>query len=205
MTHLVQPVAQVRARTRLGTAAAALALAMTASGLLLWGRSYPGFPMSAVALAILAALIALVLPISVRPRGASTTAMLLAVTLVLMAGVATTVLIGDALLRARWSRSASAFSAEVESLGPPSAVESSDNNSSWGHVSSPCPTGLGAISLSECLTVDRGYLFLQAPNAITDSSGIAYLPEGNNPATTQLSPHDLTPLGGPWWSWTCHC
>ena len=50
-----------------------------------------------------------------------------------------------------------------------------------------------------------GYLFLQAPDAVTDSSGIAYLPEGFHPERTGLSRRDLTPLGGPWWGWTCHC
>jgi hypothetical protein len=93
----------------------------------------------------------------------------------------------------------------VESFGPPPAAQASENNGTFSAVSSPCPPGLGSISLSECLAVDHGYLFLQAPNAVTDSSGIAYLPEGNNPDTTGLSHRDLTSLGGPWWSWTCHC
>ena len=192
-------------KTSLRTAAPVLALAVTASALLVWGRSYPGFPMSAAALAILAALVALVLALSVRPYGRRTAAMLVAVTLVLGAGIASTKLAGDTILRARWSGSAPAFNDQVERLGPPAAVDSSEDSWSWNDVSSPCPAKLGWVRLSECLAIDRGYLFLQAPNAVTDSSGIAYLPQGNNSETTGLNPGKLTPLGGPWWSWTCYC
>jgi len=50
--------------------------------------------------------------------------------------------------------------------------------------------------------VPNGYLFLQAPDAVTDSSGIAYLPNGNQPQSTGLYPDRLTELSGPWWAWT---
>ena len=43
-----------------------------------------------------------------------------------------------------------------------------------------------------------GYLFLQAPKALTDVSGIVYSTGGNNPETTGLMPGELSRLGGPW-------
>lgn len=58
-----------------------------------------------------------------RPRGRRTAEMLVAVTLVLGAGVATTEFAGDFLLRARWSAPASAFDQQVENLRPPAAVK----------------------------------------------------------------------------------
>lgn len=206
VTHLVRLAApSPPPGMSLRTAVPALALAMTASGLLLWGRSYPGFPMLAAALAILAALVALVLALIVRHRGRRRAAMLATVILVLGAGIATSGLAGNTLLRARWSGSASAFDAHVRNLGPPASVPAGEDGASFRELPSRCPTTLGWIRINECLAVDRGYLFLQAPNAVTDSSGIAYLPEGNNPETTGLNAGQLTPLGGPWWSWTCYC
>lgn len=64
---------------------------------------------------------------------------------------------------------------------------------------------IGRFVIKECLAVANGYLFLQRPDAVTDTSGIAYLPYGNQPERTGLYPAGITALGGPWWAWTCNC
>lgn len=38
-----------------------------------------------------------------------------------------------------------------------------------------------------------------------DDSGVVYLPEATRPGSTGWSTETMTPLGGPWWSWTCRC
>ena len=68
-----------------------------------------------------------------------------------------------------------------------------------------CPVRLGELSIAGCRSVDGGYLFLQAQGALTDDSGIVYLPEAARPTSTWSSTETMTSLGGPWWSWTCGC
>ena len=41
-----------------------------------------------------------------------------------------------------------------------------------------CPVSIGEFSVTECRSIDGGYLFLQAQGALTDDSGIVYLPAG---------------------------
>ncbi len=72
-----------------------------------------------------------------------------------------------------------AFEVEVAKLGPPPAIGPGDEGWRWDDLSSPCLARLRWIRLSERSVVDRGYLFLQAPDALTDVSGVVYLPEGN--------------------------
>ena len=67
------------------------------------------------------------------------------------------------------------------------------------------PYGSVSSSIAECRSVDGGYLFLQSQGALTDDSGIVYLPEAARATSTWWSTETMTPLGGPWWSWTCGC
>ena len=64
---------------------------------------------------------------------------------------------------------------------------------------------IGGFSITECRSIDEGYLFLQAQGAVTDDSGIVYLPAGTTARSDWGSVEAMTPLGGPWWSWTCSC
>lgn len=192
-------------RSLVRTAVPALVLASGACALLLWGRSYPGFPVSTATLALLATAAALVLPVTVRPRGWRPAVLMVAVTVVLGAGIAASAVADGAPLRARWSGSVATFETEVGRLGPPTAFDPTDDSWSWRNSPGPCPARLGSFRVSECTIIDGGYLFVQAPDAVTDVSGIAYLPGGITSGTSGLGPAGLTLLGGPWWSWTCHC
>ena len=196
-------------RPVLGAAAVPVGLAALAGVLLLWGRSYPGFPMAVALVALLCALAALVLVLvgASRARGVVAAVAVVAVAVTLACGVAAGTLVGLRPLQLRWSASASDFEAYVAGLPAPATFVPSLDGPAFHPFPSPagCPARLGRVTLGECRSVDGGYLFLQAPDALTDSSGIAYLPAGNDPARTGLGTSDLTPLGGPWWSWTCHC
>jgi hypothetical protein len=189
------------------TAAASVALAVVAGALLLWGRSYPGYPTSAAALAITFALAALILPLVPRPRRLGTALPLAVVAVVLAVGIGATWAVGDRPLRARWAASAPEFEAYVAQLPAPSTFTPDGFGASFHDFPSdqPCPVSIGTFTLSECWSLDGGYLFLQAPGALTDSSGIAYLPGGNDPDKSGLGSSGLSSLGGPWWSWTCDC
>lgn len=188
------------------TAALPVALAVVACALLLWGRSYPSYPLSVATLAIVSALAALIRALVPRPRGPRTVVILAVVAVVLASGIVATRAVGNRPLHARWSASASDFEAYVAQLPAPTTYIPDENGASFHDFpSAACPAEIGRLRLSECWSLDGGYLFLQAPGALTDSSGIAYLPQGNNPETTGLNPSGLTPLGGPWWSWTCYC
>ena len=62
---------------------------------------------------------------------------------------------------------------------------------------------IGKFRIIECHTIDGGYLYLQAQGAITDDSGIVYLPA--DAESQWRTTERMTSLGGPWWSWTCRC
>ena len=178
-------------------------VAVVGCALLVWGRSYPGFPVDVALVMLLCAVIAVVVAATSRARAVATTVV---VVVTLGFGVATAALLGDRLLQARWSASTLDFEAYVAQLPPPSAYTVGDDDASFHPLPSnaSCPARLGEFTLGKCVSLDSGYLFLQASSAVTDSSGIAYLPAGNT-ARTGLDERDLTPLGGAWWSWTCHC
>ena len=186
------------------TAIVAVGLAMVGCALLGWGRSSPGFPVDVAVVMLLCAVTAVVVAATSRARAVATTAVVM---VALGLGVATAALRGDRLLQARWSASTSDFEAYVAQLPPPSAYAHGGEGATFHSLpaDAPCPARLGEFRLGECVSLDSGYLFLQASSAVTDSSGIAYLPAGNDAARTGLDGRDLTPLGGAWWSWTCHC
>lgn len=205
---MTQPVGAAPVRSTTSTFLRALpapACALAAAALLLWGRSYPGFPMAVAGLAVLATLGALALSVRPRPRGRGAVAALVAVGVLLGAGVAANQLVGDDLVQKRWSMSRAAFEAEVAGLPDPTSGRAGNEDGSFRDFPASCPWKLGGLRLSECWVIDGGYLFLQAPDALTDSAGIAYLPAGGRSGTDSLGRDGLTPLGGPWWAWTCRC
>jgi hypothetical protein len=123
--------------------------------------------------------------------------------MILLGGIVLATSTSGAPLQARWAASAAAFEAEVAVLGPQTPWPQQDAH--FVDLRGSCPSMIGRFAIAECVAVPNGYLFLQAPDAVTDSSGIAYLPFGNQPESTGLYPDGLTALGGPWWAWTCHC
>jgi hypothetical protein len=176
-----------------------------------WALSFPGFPTAAVWLLLLEVAVLTLLwvrrgkPLS-QPQAARPISWMLPVAAtILIGGLAMATTSGDAALHARWASSSAAFDAEVAALGTPRQLDAAYEVGQFVDLPGSCPTQIGRFAVGDCLAVHEGYLFLQAQNAVTDSSGIAYLPSGNRPALTGLNPADLTALGGPWWAWTCHC
>jgi len=124
--------------------------------------------------------------------------------IILMGGIVMATSTSGAPLHARWAASSAAFEAEVAVLGPPDPL-ATQQDAHFVDLPGSCPSMIGRFAIAECLAVPDGYLFPQTPDAVTDSSGIACLPNGNQPESTELYPDGLTALGGPWWAWTCHC
>lgn len=190
-------------------AAAALTAAAVAATCLLWGLSYPGYPMDVAAVVLLGAVTSLVLAASwggrARRAGRSrwgSAAVPAVVSLLLAAAAATAGLAGEAPLRARWAASQEAFESQVAALGAPGAVGGASGSFT---PLAGCPSMIGSYPISRCVALDQGYLFLQTGNPITDDSGFAYLPGGTTPEAAGLDPDSMTPLGGPWWTWSCYC
>lgn len=171
------------------------------------GLSYPGFPMASATLLLLNAVVLVALWVRWGRRVVTwRSGWVLPVTgIILIGGIVLATTTRDAPLQARWAASAEAFEAEVTVLGPPVPVADAGYGAQFVDLAGSCPAMIGRFPIGECVAVDNGYLFLQTPDAVTDSSGIAYLPNGNQPEMTGLYPDGLTPLGGPWWAWTCNC
>lgn len=68
-----------------------------------------------------------------------------------------------------------------------------------------CPGSVGMYGVAECRSIGDGYLFLQRENALTDDSGIAWLPGGPDDQRLTYNRHEFTHLDGPWYRWTCGC
>jgi hypothetical protein len=192
-------------------AAAAIAAAAVTGACLLWGLTYPGYPMDVAVVVLLGAVTSLVLAASwgsrARRAGRSrwgSAAVPAVVSLLLAAAAATAGLAGEAPLRVRWAASQEEFDSHVTALGAPGAGSGADGSGSFSPLAS-CPTMLGSYPISRCVALDQGYLFLQTGNPVTDDSGFAYLPGGTSPEAAGLDPDSMTPLGGPWWTWSCYC
>ena len=93
-----------------------------------------------------------------------------------------------------------ASESEVQTAGNPVPVESSYDSGYFDKYPGNCPARIGKFRIIECRSLDGGYLYLQAQGAITDDSGIVYLPA--DAESEWRTTERLTPLGGPWWSWT---
>jgi len=193
-----------------------LAVAVAAAGLavacLLSGLSYPGFPIDTAVCGVLAAVTSVVLVVDsgVRARvtglgRARAVVVLGLVTLLFAAGVVAAQSDDGSRLRNRWAASQPAFEQEVRTAGNPIQVESSFDSGYFAPYLGACPGRIGEFSIIDCRTIDGGFLFLQTQGALTDDSGIVYLPAGTPSRSEWGSTETMTPLGGPWWSWTCYC
>ena len=186
------------------SAAAVLAVVAPLSGL-----SYPGFPIDAAAGAAAATgvslTVAVVLAVRARRSGRRrlrATVVLAVVAVVLTGGVVAARADDGRRLQARWTASQGAFEQEVSTVGVPVLSQTSDT---FAPYPGACPVRLGELGVAGCRSIDGGYLFPQVQGALTDDSGIVYLPEVTRAAPTWWSTETMTPLGGPWWSWTCGC
>lgn len=210
-------VSDVESRSRPGPSAGrGLVLAVVSTlpaATVLWGLSLPGFPMAAGGLLLINAVVLVLLWVRwgkqvVKPLHSRwwRTGWVLPVSgILLCGGLVAATSADDAPLHARWAASSAAFEAEVAVLGPPRPLAGAPDGPYFDGLAGSCPARIGWLTIGECLAVHEGYLFLQSENAVTDSSGIAYLPHGNDPERTGLHPDGLTALGGPWWAWTCYC
>lgn len=179
---------------------------------LLFGLSYPGFPMATAAWGVLAAAVAVTLVVASGLRAVMNRrghvragVMLTLVALVLTGGVVAAQHDDGAQLAGRWENSQAAFEAEVAAVGMVPPVTDRDDDGYFDRYPGACPRRLGDLRVVECRSLDGGYLFLQAQNALTDDSGIMYLPGGPKAAAEWLVDETVVPLGGPWFSWTCYC
>ncbi|HEY5785106.1 MAG TPA: hypothetical protein VIT65_10050 [Microlunatus sp.] len=189
--------------------ALAVAAAILADFCLLYGLSFPGFPFWAAGWGMIAAATSATLVVASgiralvigRSKGRSALTLFL-VALLLTAGVAVAKHDDGTRMAARWTASQAAFESEVQTAGPVPVMEKYDS----GHFSrypGTCPAAIGKFRIIECHTIDGGYLYLQAQGAITDDSGIVYLPA--DAESQWRTTERMTSLGEPWWSWTCHC
>ena len=108
-------------------------------------------------------------------------------------------------LQARWADSQSAFEQEVRTAGDPVPVETPFDSGYFATYPGACPVRMGRFRIVDCRSINGGFLFLQAQGALTDGSGIVYLPARKGPRSKWWNIEAMTPLGGPWWSWTCYC
>ena len=188
------------------------AVAVTAASLavfcLLYGISLPGFPLWAAGWGVIAAATSATLVVASGIRALVTgrspvrpALTLVLVALIFAAGVVMAKQDDGARLAARWAASQTAFESAVQTAGPVPVRESYDSGY-FGPYPGTCPAFIGKFRIIECHTVDGGYLF-QTEGAITDDSGIVYLPADAESQWRATEP--MTSLGGPWWSWTCHC
>ena len=190
----------------------ALVAAGAAVFCLLFGLSYPGFPMATAAWGVLAAAVAVTLVVAsglravINSRGyVRAGVMLTLVALVLAGGVVAAKQDDGAQLAGRWANSRDAFEAEIAAIGTAPLVKAGSDAGYFDRYPKACPRRLGDFRIVECRSLDGGYLYLQAQNALTDDSGIMYLPDGLEAAAEWLVDETVVPLGGPWFSWTCYC
>jgi hypothetical protein len=195
-----------------------LGLLVVTLAALIWAVSYPGVPFGWVALSLLTALGSVVLTVRLLSQHADRIHPVLvvgivAVTLALGIGVVTS----DAPRTVRFDGSRSAFDQLVAGHDPLPA--SAFPEQSWDGTGEAtfgdrptfpgeCPGVVGTYAISECRSIEGGYLFLQQENAVTDDSGIAWLPNGPAPQTPDgsgLGPSGFTHLDGPWYRWSCYC
>lgn len=188
----------------------AVVAALLAVFCLLYGLSFPGFPLWAAGWGVIAAAAAATLVVASGIRAGVTNQSkgrsaltLVVVVLLFAAGVVAAKQDDGGRLADRWTVSQAAFEREVQTAGVPVTVEGSEDSGYFEKYPGNCPGRIGKFRIIECRSLDGGYLYLQAQGAITDDSGIVYLP--SDAESEWRTNERMTPLGGPWWSWTCHC
>ncbi len=217
-------VATSRSRSDVGGRRFALLIGLLVVTLaaLAWTVSFPGPPFGWAGLALLGGVFSLVLAVRLLRRRENR---IHPAVVVGVLGVATALALSiltsstPATLRFEASRPAlEAVVAGHDPLPASSFPEQSWNGGSgepsfadratFTRFPGECPAAIGAYAIVECRAFEGGFLFLQQENAITDDSGIAWLPEGLRPQRPDgqgLSPSGFTHLDGPWYAWSCFC
>ncbi|MET1008205.1 MAG: hypothetical protein ABWX96_21825 [Propionibacteriaceae bacterium] len=188
-------------------AAGVVALGGAAATVLLWAGTFPGWPLAAGVMVSVLVFGGLLFMFGAEPVPAARRLRPIGLVVALVVAVAGAILVeqsGHAALQARFGSSLSDFEAVVTEAGAPThRVE--------GREAFPgsCPSRIGTYPIGECQLIDRGYLFLQQRAALGDEAGFAYLPDGppgaDPTASGEWRPDQFTPLGGPWYGWSCGC
>jgi hypothetical protein len=161
-----------------------------------WTASFPGPPFAGLGLIILLGIVAVPLwmisTFAWRMKATHRLAAVIVSVVLLASSVGLTV--AGMPLRIRFAASQAAFEAVV-------AKADAAPRPPFGHLQSfpiRCPTSIGQFRISGCgFGPDGGYTFFQSWNAVTDDSGIAYLPNG----PTGWG-HHTRQLVGPWYGWS---
>jgi hypothetical protein len=187
-------------------AAGLLALGATGAGVLLWARSFPGWPLTAGVIFSVLVIAGVLLVSGVMPpapaRWLRPLGVVAALAVVVVGGVLVERSAGAA-LQARFAASRPAFDSLVDASGPV-PVEETDH---WLPFPGACPTQLGSYRIEECHAFTGGFMFLQGRDAWGDDAGFAYVPQGlpNTPDGQALPSTGFTHLVGPWYAWSCRC
>ncbi len=174
---------------------------------LAWTVSYPGVPFSGVGLTLLGGSVSLVLAVLLLGRRDRVHPVLVVGAGTLAVALAVAVVVSGAPRTVRFEVSRPALERVVAGRAVPSAADVPDH-ATFAAFPGPCPVWIGAYDVVDCRAIEGGYLFLQRANAVTDDSGIAWLPGGPSaarPDGSGLGPDGFTHLDGPWYRWTCGC
>jgi hypothetical protein len=182
-----------------------VALLMITLAMLGWTVSFPGVPFGWIALSLLSGVVCVVLTVGLLRRHAGRVNPLLVlgsvvVTVALGVGVA----VSDTPRSLRFQASRPALERVVAGHVPPSFAD----RETFGRFPGECPPGIGAYAIVDCRAFPGGFLFLQRENAVTDDSGIAWIPDGpprQGSGNFGLDPSGFTHLDGPWYVWSCYC
>lgn len=188
-------------------AAGLVLLGVAAAAVLLWAGSFPGWPLAAGVVLSTLVIASLLLVAGAEPPPAARWLRPAGVVVALAIAVGGGIAVersAAAPLMVRFEQSRSAFDAAVAAAGP--APEQVTDH--WLPFPGECPRQLGSYRISQCHAFAGGYMFLQERSAWGDEAGFAYAPNGL--PTTEvdrggLSSGGFTPLGGPWYAWSCNC
>lgn len=176
-----------------------LVVVLACGGSVVWAFSYPGVPFSVLLVAFLLGLFVLGLGLRVARRPGPLGIAVSSLVLVLVA--ASMLISSGAPKQVRFAASQEAFAAVVAGVPVPTGNASD----MWTTFSADCPAMIGSYTIADCRGFGPGYLFLQYDDAVTDDSGIAYLPAGLPVDADGQVDSGLTHLDGPWYAWTCNC
>lgn len=179
---------------------------------LMWTTSLPGIPVAGVGLVGLFGFAAILLWLVCVWRMSRSSQLVVGILSVAMVVGSIAATATGTPLRARFGASAAAFEAVVADADAHFADLGEDRNPESFPIR--CPTKIGQFRIAECVVIDgtkpprvsedasHGYLFMQTWNALTDDSGIVYLPDGVNAWSAWDKPRHLS---GSWYSQTCGC
>lgn len=187
-------------------AAGVVALGGVAAALLLWAKTFPGWPLAAGVMLSVLVFAGLLIMLGAEPVPAARRLRPIGLVVALVVAVGGAIMVensGDTALQARFGAGRSDFEAVVAEMGPPI------HRGGRGTFTGACPTSIGSYALEKCQVIDRGYLFIQQRAALGDDAGFAYLPAGppteDPTGSGDVRPDQFSHLSGPWYGWSCSC